>query len=89
MSNHLSNEIYLEDLVNEFFYSQKQLESIVKDYSGLTTKKYITKFKIDKAREMLLSTDKSLQTIAQDVGFYDYNYFSIFNISFMLFKASS
>lgn len=71
----ISKKIYIGDIAKQFFYSPKQLENAIKEYSGMGPRKYILKFKINVAKEMLVSTTKNLQQIASEVGFDDYNYF--------------
>lgn len=71
----ISKNILTSDLTSRFYYTAKQLESIVKKQTGLTPKKYILYYKMNYAKNKLVSTNESLQNIAYSVGFDDYNYF--------------
>lgn len=75
LEKNLGVNVSINDIAKNFFMSTKQLESEVKYSSGLSPKKYILKFKMKAAKDKLINTNKSLQIIASEVGFDDYNYF--------------
>lgn len=49
---------------------------IFKSVTGEPPLKYITRIKIEKAKEMLIFTDESISNIAAKVGYTDQNYFT-------------
>ena len=49
---------------------------IFKQYFGLSINRYRNKRRIDRAKFLLVTTDKTLEEIAQEVGFDDKYYFS-------------
>ena len=48
---------------------------MVKLYSGTTPKKYILKYKVDRAYNDIRYSENTLVEIAERYGFIDYNYF--------------
>jgi len=80
---HISENTLISEIASHFFYTNKQFENIVLQYSGLTPKKYILRFKMNYARQLLVSSNDSLQKISETVGFDDYNYFiKVFRLVF-------
>lgn len=75
IDEHLQDKIKVEDICKKFFLSSKQLERIVKLYATTTPKKYILKYKINKAYHDIKFSDDSFSNIAEKYGFDDYNYF--------------
>ena len=47
----------------------------LKGHTRLTVNGYLTALRIEKAKELLKATDKSVAEVARLVGFNDYNYF--------------
>lgn len=75
INKHLNESIRVENICNELFLSHKQLERVVKLYSGTTPKKYILKYKVDRAYNDIRYSENALVEIAERYGFIDYNYF--------------
>lgn len=75
IDKNISKNIKISMVCKELFLTPKQLERLVKIYSGFTPKKYILKYKIDKAYNDIKYTERPLQHIADSYGFDDYNYF--------------
>lgn len=75
LEENISKNMLNSEIATHFYFTNKQLEYIVKKQTGMTPKKYILSYKMDVAKKMLVSTDKPLQAIAVCVGFDDYNYF--------------
>lgn len=72
---HLSETVRVGDISKSLFVSVKQLERIVNLYASTTPKKYILKYKLDKARSDIEYGTMPLSSIAEKYGFEDYNYF--------------
>lgn len=75
INKHLNESIRVENICKELFLSNKQLERVVKLYSGTTPKKYILKYKVDRAYNDIRYSENTLVEIAERYGFIDYNYF--------------
>ena len=57
-------------MANIFFYSEKHIRTLFKNTLGTSPKQHITKVKLENIRQPLLSTDASLQVIADKYSFY-------------------
>lgn len=75
IQNNLHLDLSVEHLCKQFFLSRKQLNTIFLKNVNESPKKYVNHQRILKARDMLISTDKSSDQIAETVGINDYNYF--------------
>ena len=56
--------------------SRSQLHNKLKALTGKSTSIYVRSIRLNKAKELLLSTDLTISEIAYEVGFKDSNYFS-------------
>lgn len=75
IDEHISEKVKISDISKKFFISSKQLERIVKLHATTTPKKYILKYKINKAYDDIKYSNDSFSNIAEKYGFDDYNYF--------------
>ena len=70
-----NKKISIEQLERIFFISKNQITTIFKESYEITPHKYITELRLLEACELLLSTNRSLSTIANNVGYNDYSIF--------------
>ena len=56
--------------------SRSQLHNKLKALSGLSSSHFIRHVKIEKAKNLLISSDRNIAEIAFETGFNDPNYFS-------------
>jgi DNA-binding response OmpR family regulator len=95
MNAHLSDENYdIKLLCKDLFISRMQLHRKLKALTGKSTSHYLRLLRLQKAKELLLSTDKNISEIAYDVGFNSPTYFSTsfleeYNQSPMAFRNKS
>lgn len=79
LEKNYAQDVTLKTLANQIGYSTVHFNSLFKRYTGLTYRKYIQKLRCEKARDMLISTNKSITQIREDVGYYDpKQFFSLF-----------
>ena len=64
-----TNPLTLEDISAAVFISSKYLCSVFKEEMGITIFDYITKLRMDKAKELLLQSDLQIQTIGSRIGY--------------------
>ena len=76
LSEHYQEKISLEDLSSTFFLSKFYLTKLFKEQYGITISEYILDLRIRHAKELLRFSDKSLEEVAAECGFYDLPYFS-------------
>ena len=66
----------LVELSNTIGVSKGYLSRIFKMDTGISLWDYLNRYRIQKAKELLLLTDESITAIAADVGYEDISYFS-------------
>lgn len=81
--DHYNEDIGRNKIAGEFFLTPEYLSKLYKRKTGIVLKTYINNYRIEKAKELLQSSDKSISEIALAVGFDNFSYFST------LFKKST
>lgn len=74
--NYQNNRLSLKVVANELFISHCYLSTIFKKETGDSFTEYISKIRIEKAREIIKTTDLKMHEIAEMTGFSDQFYFS-------------
>lgn len=64
------------DVAGHMNVSERQLDRIVMRHKGFSTKKFITRLKLKRAKAMLEQTDLTLKAIAEELGFSSEFYFN-------------
>lgn len=72
---HLSENCSLQLIAKEMNMNANYLGQLFKRETGKTYSAYVTELRIEKAKEMLVSGDLSINEIAATLGFNDYFYF--------------
>lgn len=75
IDTNFSKEIFLEDAANYAHVSPSYLSRIFSKEVGMPFKKYLVSVKLGHAKKLLLTTTKSINEIAFDVGYQDTSYF--------------
>jgi AraC-like DNA-binding protein/mannose-6-phosphate isomerase-like protein (cupin superfamily) len=73
---HIQKDISPRDLAEHLNLSEKQVSRIVLAHKGFSTKKFITRSKLNRAKEFLVSGDMPIKEIAAILGFSSEYYFS-------------
>ena len=76
IENNYSKPISLDAIAHETYMSVNYLNTLFKSVEGKTINQYINEYKIDKAKFLLTSTNEPIQSIANDLGYYDQYHFS-------------
>lgn len=76
-----TKQIHLNDLIEISLLSKNQIINVFKEAYGTTPHKYLTKFRLQKASELILATNLPIQEICYQVGFTEYSSF------FKLFRS--
>lgn len=79
----IGNKITLEDIGRHTFFSPIYCDTLFKRETGRSIIDYLLEKRIDEAKRLLIEGTLSLQSVSENVGFSDYNYFS------RVFKARS
>lgn len=69
-------ELSISACAHELFVSPGYLRTLFKRRTGVTFVRYLTDFRIAKAKELLVATDMYIQDVAAAVSFEDERYFS-------------
>lgn len=70
-----SENITVNDIGKRLSYSQNYIIKVFKHKFSLTPHQYLTKLRVESARKLLLSSDKSYQEISGECGFSEYSVF--------------
>lgn len=76
MQEHLQEDISRDDVARVACLSPTHFSRVVKQTFGQSFTELLAKLRVDKAREMLVLTEKSLLQICLDCGFNDQSYFT-------------
>ena len=76
MERHFCSSINIADLSEMSGYSQRQFSRLFKGTYGVSPNTYITRLRLQKAQQLLQSTNQPIGEIAWSCGFEDQNYFS-------------
>lgn len=77
INENFSRRINLKVLCSEFYMSKVTLCKMFRDVMGCSVMKYVHGLRINKAKEMLINTDKSVEEISDLCGFSSANYFGL------------
>lgn len=72
---HLAEELDAASIARHLGISRSKLYLTCEKYLGTGIAGYVRSLRVEKAKELLRETNKSLAEIANAVGFQDYNYF--------------
>ena len=76
MRAEVDKTISLEQLAEEYHIGYSYFRRMFKSYTGVAPHQYYLELKIMRAKELLLSTDKSIKEISFELGFQSIHYFS-------------
>ena len=72
----INKDLNMPELAEEFNLSYSYFRKMFKKYTGVSPKQYHLQLKVIKAKELLITTDKSVKEICFDLGFQSTSYFS-------------
>lgn len=73
--NYASN-LTLRELSQKYYVNNSYLGQVFRKKYGVSFKDYLCDYRIDKAAEALIGTDKKITIIAEEVGYKDIDYFT-------------
>ncbi|MFW5710034.1 MAG: helix-turn-helix domain-containing protein [Bacteroidota bacterium] len=74
--NHINRTITLDELSREFRLSCTALNEKVKSATGYSPINFVISVRLEKAKQLLISTNITITCIAHDCGFYSSQYFA-------------
>ena len=76
MQEHLSEEISLTVLAEEFHLNPNYISQLFKNEIGVGFLSYLTSLRLEHAKKLLLTTDLSVSEISEQSGYSDYRVFT-------------
>lgn len=76
LDTHFTEKITLDNLSERFYINKFYLTRVFKEQFGQSVTGYLLQLRITQAKRMLRFTDHSMESIAQECGLSDANYFS-------------
>lgn len=77
INTNFTRDITLKEISDEFYISKMTLCKQFKNVMHCCVMKYVTSLRINKAKELLIHTDMSMEEIAAQCGFSSANYFGL------------
>jgi AraC-like DNA-binding protein len=75
IAQNIESKITLDKLAKHFYISKFHLSRMFKTITGFTFKDYLILYRLNEAKNLLLSTDFSVTVISQMAGYRDVNHF--------------
>lgn len=75
LENNCSRKMTLDALLLHMGYGRTQLFHLFKQHTGLSPNEYLVRFRIKKAKDMLMRSNKTISAIAKASGFSSASYF--------------
>ena len=79
IQEHDTEELSLTSLAEMYNISSSRLSTLIKKELGLSFSEYITARRMQKAKELLKDDSRSIEEIANAVGYHDYFYLQKFS----------
>lgn len=76
LRENLHNEVNIEQLAGDVHVGYSHFRRVFKKYTGLSPAQYHLKLRLQKAKELLITTNLSVKQIAYDMGFQSNYYFT-------------
>lgn len=76
IQEHYTENLYLKDLADHFYLNFTYCCELFKKNAGVTFSRYLTRLRLEKAADLLLNSDASIEDICFSCGYHDYSYFS-------------
>lgn len=67
--------VTIRELSRTFHFQEDYFNRLIKNKTGMTYSAYVQKFRLEKAASLLLSSSKSIEEIAEAVGYHNKGYF--------------
>lgn len=76
LARNILEDISITDIAKELYLSRYQCTKIFTQVYGISPRQYVSRLKQNKAKELLLNTDMTIQAIAHELGFNSIQHFS-------------
>ncbi|HHV31505.1 MAG: helix-turn-helix domain-containing protein [Ruminococcaceae bacterium] len=76
LDKNYARDIHLSELAELFHFSKEYISKLFKEKYGIGIYEYVLKYRMARAKELLLKENLQIQTISERLGYKDSNYFS-------------
>jgi two-component system response regulator YesN len=76
-ANYADEQLSLQKVCNHIYMSMSYFSALFKPHTGETFVEYVTRYRLDKAKEMLAASQLKTYELAAKVGYSDPQYFSV------------
>lgn len=76
VNEHLGERLLNDQIAQAMFLNVDYLNRVFKKETGMTLSEYISRKRVDLAKELLLGSDMTVSEIAMEVGFQSFSYFT-------------
>lgn len=76
VAEHFQQEITIEEIASQCYYSKSHFMKFFKEVMGVTFIQYLNDYRLDVAAKLLTTTSDSIYEVAMDVGFDNLSYFN-------------
>jgi two-component system response regulator YesN len=76
MHEEISNQVHASDVAKQVNMSRSYFSQCFKELAGMTFNEYLRHIRIERAKEYLKQTKKTIQWISENTGYADVKYFS-------------
>lgn len=76
-SHYVDEQLSLQQVCNHIYMSMSYFSALFKTHTGETFVEYVTRYRLDKAKEMLAASQLKTYELAAKVGYSDPQYFSV------------
>lgn len=76
LSNNYMNKVSLQELAHKEYLSSQYLSYKIKNTLGYGFNEYLNQIRVEESTKLLLSTDKNISEISEDVGFSHVRYYN-------------
>lgn len=74
--DNLAGSLGVEDIAAQIAVSPRHLNRLFHDFTGVSPASYVETARVDRAKHLLVHTEKSIKEIAAAVGYMDHHHFS-------------
>lgn len=76
LERHYNEQITMDQLITYMGYSRSRFFSLFKSHTGQSPIEWLTRFRIERAKQLLTTTETNVSTIAKSCGFADPAFFA-------------
>jgi len=76
IKTNFKDKVSRKDIASHVYLNPAYLSRLFKKETGMTLTEYVTELRVAEAKRLLIETDNTITAIAEDIGYYNYSYFS-------------